>query len=1200
MIAIWMLPFVVRRTCCGVDDPRRVLQICCKPATVVRLQEFSFRADEAAGVGHNLAGAVDNRKIDYRILGSFEVWVGDRLVGLGGEKPRALLAILLLHHNEVVSADRLIDDLWGESPPESSLRTLQAYVSRLRRALGPNDASPSEEPESAHAANGRVLLTRERGYLLEVAPGELDLERFRHLAERGRDALAAGKPDEAATMLREGLGMWRGPPLAEFAYAPFAQGVIAQLEELHLVAVEDRVEADLALGRARGLVGELRDLVARNPLRERLRGQLMLALYRSGRQAEALEAYQAFRRGLSEELGLEPGPAIQQVELSILARDPALDLDAGDPTSAAAGQQVRAPVSRPAVPSHRRRLSLAVGATVLLGLVLAGVVMAARGGRATPRATIPGDAVAAITPSGGAIRAVVSLGTSPSRLAAGDGAVWVANTNVGTVSRIDLRTRAVVETIQVGDSPSGVAVGPGAVWVANNVDGTVARIDPAVDRVVQTIPVGNAPTGVAVGDGSAWVANSSDGTLTRIDAVSGAVVKTAALGAGATDVAVGAGAVWVSDEGGARVFRVDPQSNQVTAAINVGTGPTAIVDGFGSVWVANSLDGTVSRIDAQTDTVVATVAVGDGPTALGVGDGRVWVANQYSGTVSLINPTTNAVTRTITVGNGPQALALAGGLVWVGSGAGAAGHRGGTLRLLSSVWDDTVDPVLATVAAGPLTMTNDGLAAFQRVGGSGSVQLVPDLAVSLPSPTDGGTTYTFLLRRGIRYSNGELVRPEDFRRALERDLILGPNPAMGDPFADVVGGAACAAHPSRCDLSRGVVVDDAANTVTFHLVAPDPEFLDRLTVTDAVAVPAGTPLQDVGLHPLPATGPYEMVGVTRREGWLVRNPYFHQWSHAAQPAGHPDRIVYRLAASPSAEVTAIEHGTADYMFDTVPANRVRELETRFASQFSVSPNLADIDMLVLNTRVAPFTDVMVRRALSYAIDRGKIARLLGQDNQPTCQVLPPYIPGYRRYCPYTLDPNPAGVWTAPNLTEAERLIAVSHTRGTPITIWNLNNNLGTPYTPIERYLVSLFDQLGYPTTVKDLSNDSNAPQRFADSRTRAQAALTAFSPSYPSASQVIQLNFACQSFLPDSTGNANISEFCDHRVDTQIAEALAAESDNSPDTGELWAQADRTVTDQAPVISLINPGTNNFVSARVRNLQGSFQDGLLLDQLWLR
>ena len=247
--------------------------------------------------------------MDYRILGSFEVRAGGRLVGLGGEKPRALLAVLLLHRNEVVSADRLIDDLWGESPPETALRTLRAYVSRLRKALARNGRlCVPRNPNAAPDVERGVLLTRGRGYLLRVAPGELDLERFRELAERGRDALAAGNTEEAATVLSEALEIWRGPPLADFAYEPFAQAVIARLEELGLAAVEDRVDADLALGRARELVGELRDLVAGHPLRERLRGQLMLALYRSGRQAEALEAYQEFRRTLSEELGLEHGP----------------------------------------------------------------------------------------------------------------------------------------------------------------------------------------------------------------------------------------------------------------------------------------------------------------------------------------------------------------------------------------------------------------------------------------------------------------------------------------------------------------------------------------------------------------------------------------------------------------------------------------------------------------------------------------------------------------------------------------------------------------------------------------------------------------------------------------------------------------------------------------------------------------------------
>jgi len=1144
---------------------------------------------------------VGNRKFDFRILGSFEVRAGDRLVGLGGEKPRALLAILLLHRNEVVSADRLIDDLWGESPPETALRTLQAYVSRLRKALGPNGASRSGRPECVSAGNGGVLLTRGRGYLLEVGPGELDLERFGELAERGRDALAAGRPGPAATVLREALAIWRGPPLADFAYEPFAQAVIAQLEELHLAAVEDRVEADLALGRARELVGELRDLVTRHPLRERLRGQLMRALYRSGRQAEALEAYHEFRRHLSEELGLEAGPPIQQLELAILARDPTLDLPAGQAASAPPHAAEVAPLDGLA----RGRRRPVVGGLTLLALAVVGsvvavvAVVALTGGGAVPARVIAGNAVGAISPSGGAIRAVVPLGTSPAAIAAGAGSVWAANSNAGTISRIDPATRAVIETIPVGSTPSGIAVGDGAVWVTSSYGQTVSRVDPAVDRVVQTIAVGNAPTGVAVGDDSVWVANSSDGTVTRIDAATGAVVKTIALGAGATEVAVGAGAVWVSDEGGDRVFRVDPQTDQVTASINVGSGPTALAVGFRSVWVANSLDGTVSRIDPQTNSVTGTVAVGDGAGAVAVGGGGVWVSSQYASTIERVDPVTDAVTQTVRVGSRPQGVALAGGLVWVGARPAATDHRGGTLRALATGHADTFDPVLTQNLIGVLPLTYDGLTAYQRVGGSGSAQLVPDLAVSLPSPTDGGTTYTFQLRRGIRFSNGEPVRPESFRRALERDLALGGNSNYGGPFAEVVGGAACAANPSQCDLSRGVVTNDAANTVTFHLVAPNPEFLKRLTLLDAVAVPVDTPLHDIGLHPMPTTAPYEWVDVSRYSLSLVRNPYFHEWSHAARPAGYPDRIVFRHIANAEAGLTAVERGSADYLFDGVPQDRLGEAQTRFAGQLYITPT-SGTTALILNTRVAPFTDVRVRQAINYAVDRAKIAQLLGQESQPACQVLPVGLPGYQRYCPYTIGPNPGGAWQAPDLARADRLIAASGTRGTPITIWNLHDEgLGA----LDRYLVSLLDRLGYPTRIKDFSGaDPNAPVRFADSDTAAQGALY-FIPlglAYPSASQVLQADYTCQAFAPTASGNPNWSEFCDHRLDAQINTALAAESNNSPNTAALWAQADRTATNQAPAVPLTTTPDIHLVSAHVGNYQYSFQQGVLLDQLWVR
>ena len=587
---------------------------------------------------------------------------------------------------------------------------------------------------------------------------------------------------------------------------------------------------------------------------------------------------------------------------------------------------------------------------------------------------IPGDAVGAISPSGGAIRVVAALGTSPSSVAGGDGSVWVTNGDAGTVARIDPRTRAVVETIPVGSSPTGIAVGAGAVWVADNLGQSVARIDPAADRVVQTIAVGNGPQGVAVGDGAVWVANSSDGTLSRIDAVSGDVVDTIALGAGATDVTAGPGAVWVSDETADCVFRVDPQSDQVTASIHVGTGPTALASGFGSMWVANSLDGTVSRIDPKTNSVTATVPVGDGAAGLAVGAGGVWVTSQYAGTVSRIDPAANVVRRTITVGNRPQGVAVADGLVWVGAGPADTGHRGGTLTVLATGHVDTMDPLLTQNVYPLWPLAYDGLTTYQRVGGSGSVQLVPDLAVSLPAPTGGGTTYTFQLRGGIRYSNGEPLRPEDFRRALERDLILGGNDLLRRSVRGRRRRRRLRSPPQPLrSLTRG---GRRRRRQHRHLPpdAPNPEFLDRLTLPDAYPVPAGIPNHDIGLSPMPTTGAYQFVDVSRDEVTLVRNPYFREWSHAARPDGYPDRIVVQGGVNWETGITAVERGSADYMFDGVPADRLAQAQTQYASRLYITPS-SSTDALYLNTRRAPFTDLRVRQAISYAVDRAQEAAL---------------------------------------------------------------------------------------------------------------------------------------------------------------------------------------------------------------------------------
>src|SRR5215210_4153779 len=245
----------------------------------------------------------------FSLLGPLSVTAVSAPIKLGGQKRRALLAVLLLETNRVVARDRLIDALWGEDPPDTARNTIQVYVSQLRKLL----------PEG-------VVETAAPGYRLVLEPEAVDLFEFVRLSQEGRTALGSGDAAGAADALRAALALWRGAPLADFAWEPFAQTEIVRLEELRLAALEDRIEADLSLGRHGGLIAELERLVAEHPLRERLRAQLMLALYRSGRQADALAVYQRARRTLVDELGIEPSDALRQLERAILAHDPSLNV----------------------------------------------------------------------------------------------------------------------------------------------------------------------------------------------------------------------------------------------------------------------------------------------------------------------------------------------------------------------------------------------------------------------------------------------------------------------------------------------------------------------------------------------------------------------------------------------------------------------------------------------------------------------------------------------------------------------------------------------------------------------------------------------------------------------------------------------------------------------------------------------------------
>ena len=573
--------------------------------------------------------------MEFRILGPIEASEAGRPVALGPAKQRALLAALLMHANEVVSTDRLVDELWGERPPAKAAKSVQVYVSQLRKALGDG-----------------ALETSGHGYLLHVAAGGLDSERFGSLLAEGREALAEGEASRASETLRAALALWRGPALSDVAYEPFAQAEIARLEELRLTALEERIDAELALGHHADLVAELEGLVRAEPLRERLRRQLMLALYRSGRQADALDAYREARRVLVEELGLEPSRTLQELERAILTQDEALEA----PHRARVGLAVR-----------WKRLSLTtIGASLLVvAAVAAAIVELTRGGASAGLASVEPDSVAMIDPSANEIVRSIPVGSRPTRIAVGEGALWTADFDGRTLTRIDPRLRKVVTTLGTGATPVGLAVGEGSVWIANEFAGTVLQVDPGTNTIVQTISVGGAPVAVAAGAGAVWVVDAANGTVLRLDPTTTAR-KTIRVGDGPSDVAVGAGSVWVANGLDGTLSRLDPASGTpIGNAIALRFEPARLAVGDGAVWVTGTLGDEIARIDPSSSSVSATIPVGDGPTGIALGPGAVWVAESLAHAVVRLDPRSGAVLKRIDVGASPDSVAIANGVLWV-------------------------------------------------------------------------------------------------------------------------------------------------------------------------------------------------------------------------------------------------------------------------------------------------------------------------------------------------------------------------------------------------------------------------------------------------------------------------------------------------------------------------------------------------------
>ena len=1079
-----------------------------------------------------------------------------------------MLAVLLLRAGRVVSRTQLIDGLWGDSPPPTAAKAVNVYVSQMRKTLARNGVE--------------AIATRPPGYVLTTDPEALDAARFERLAAAARERERAGEVEAAAALMGEALELWRGPALAGIELESEGRDDVARLDQLRLAAELDLVDYKLTLGEHEQLVPELERLAAQHPLDERIRGQLLLALYRSGRQAEALGAYRDARATLVNELGLEPSAPLQRLEQAILNHDPSLEA----PTGVARRGSMQ--------PVRRRRRAAAISAVIVLA-VLATAAWRSLSDRANVL-HVDADSVGVIDGDHASVLASLSVPARPVALAVGMHAVWLS-TSRGALVRSDFAHPDRIASLLVGGRPGAIALARGSVWMLDADRGQLDRIDPTTQRVVKTIRVGNGPTAIASGFDALWIANELDGTLVRADAVTGAT-RTIPVGQHPDGVAVGAGSVWASDAGRSVVLRIQPGVG-VVAAINVGSAPGALAYDGNSVWVANRDDGTVARIEPGSNSVQATIPIGSSADGVAVAGRSLWAISTADGTLARIDPATSRVVRTWKLGSSPAALAGEGSRLVVATQVAGGTHRGGTLRL---VGDDgqpvTLDPATWWSSTGWsfLSVTNDGLLTVRRTPGSSGLQIVPDLARAAPLIREGGRSYTFQLRSGIRYSDGRPVRASDVRASFERLWKLRSPAESPELRLGLVGETRCSTG-RRCDLSRGIRVDDTSGTVTFRLVRPNALFQRLLTLPFYDVLPMGTPARDGRL--LPATGPYRITRfVPGRSVEAERNPLFRVWSTAAQPAGYPDRIAWLLRASDRASVAKVLDGGADYAVTTGPRPDVATISERHAAQVHNEP-FPWLFYLFLNTHVAPFDDANVRRALNLAIDRRRIIDLAGGPlvARPTCQIIPPSFAGYRASCPYTIDPNPAGTWIAPDLDRARALLRKAGTPRTRVIVSTLHDPVRIA---IGRYVTGLLRTLGFRAELLAFDDISSYYGYVSDSRHHAQIGLAGWGPDIRDPSAFFEPVLTCASYVPRSAVNANLAGYCDRRTDIDIRRAETLAATNPGASSELWAAIDRRIGMASPWVPLYATRWTDVLSNRLGNYEYNPMFGFLIDQAWVQ
>jgi DNA-binding SARP family transcriptional activator/ABC-type transport system substrate-binding protein len=919
------------------------------------------------------AEAAERKPVEFRLLGPVEALRSGSVIALGGAKPRALLAFLLLHRNEVVSRDALLEALWPDRPPGSAAHSLDVQISRLRKAFAPED----------------VLTRRSAGYVLEVEPGAVDAHRFEQLLEQARQQNAAGEYSEALATVSAALALWRGAPLSDQAYEEFARAEIERLEELRLVATEERIEAELALGHHDTLVPELEGLIAKHPLRERLRGQLMLALYRSGRQAEALRAYADLRKRLVEELGMEPSRQLGELEQAILRQDPALEL-------------------RRALLARRPRSVVGVLAFVLAAAMTAAVVAVTHGGTESAQALAAADSMVLLSANRGEVARDVPL-REPEFVRFGAGSLWSISSE-GELVRVDPGSGEVLATIGLGAEPSGIAFGEGSVWVTGKHSPTLFRIDPSVNEVVDRFPlpmrgvVTDLTGEVAVGAGSVWVGHGAynpGAWVERIDPSTGRVQRRFSILGGDVDhLAYGEGGLWVGSTPSGELRKIDPRTNQVVLTRTLQADLCCVAVGGGYVWAATNPSGDVWKLTSN-GTLLPTIKLSSAVTRLTYADGAVWAALAGSGTVARIDPTTDAVRR-YHVGHSPTGLDVRDGLVAVGlreSAEDATADLHGDIvwvgRKAGTLFDSgaATDPAFTAPTWDAAQMqfhfaTCARLLNYPDAEGDRGKKLVPEVAEDFPEVSDGGRTYTFEIRPGFGFSppSKEAVTAESFRHAIER--ALSPKFDYVAPEALNIAGVKEYRAGKTAHIS-GLSVD--GRKLVIRLVEPAPDF--PWLAAQSCAVPRATPVVPDGIQtPVASAGPYYLAEHAESFAVLRRNP-----NYGGTRPQHLDSIVFKFNVAAGQAASEIENGTLDYFLESQNPTLTPETAAARAAgrRYRLTPrSSAGVHFLAFNVDRPLFRDVRRRLAVQYALDRVELAKAGDAPGIPATRLLSPSVPGY--------------------------------------------------------------------------------------------------------------------------------------------------------------------------------------------------------------